>query len=110
MAKKNANLSIEEKLRSLYDLQLIDSQIDKIRSTRGELPKEVENLEAEIFDFDTRVNKLNTEKENLDAQINGKKLAIKESESQIARFKTQLNDVKNNREFEIGRASCRERV
>lgn len=100
MAKKNANLSIEEKLRSLYDLQLIDSQIDKIRSTRGELPKEVENLEAEIADLEARVNKLNTEKENLNAQISGKKIAIKDSETQIARFKTQLNDVKNNREFE----------
>ena len=100
MAKKNVNLSIEEKLRSLYDLQLIDSQIDKIRSTRGELPKEVENLEEEIKDLDARANKLKTEKENLEAQISGKKIAIQDSETQIARFNVQLKEVKNNREYE----------
>ncbi|MBD79930.1 MAG: hypothetical protein CL840_13540 [Crocinitomicaceae bacterium] len=100
MAKKKGTLSIEEKLRSLYDLQLIDSQIDKIRSTRGELPKEVVNLEEEIKEIEARVDKLNEEKVHLDAEIGKKKIAIKESETQIARFKTQLNDVKNNREYE----------
>lgn len=98
MAKKSA--SVEEKLRSLYDLQLIDSKIDEIRSTRGELPKEVDNLEEEVKEIESRINKLNEENVQLEAEIGKKKIAIQESESQIKRFKEQLDNVKNNREFE----------
>ncbi len=100
MAKKAAVATIEEKLRSLYDLQLIDSKIDEIRATRGELPKEVENLELEISEIQARVDKLNVEMESLDSDISKKKLSIKDSEAQIARYKKQLEDVKNSREFE----------
>jgi predicted nucleic acid-binding Zn-ribbon protein len=100
MAKTKASASVEEKLRSLYDLQLIDSKIDEIRSTRGELPKEVENLEDEVQDIENRINSLNEEKEQLDSEISKKKIAIQESEAQIKKFKSQLDNVKNNREFE----------
>lgn len=100
MAKKKAVATVEEKLRALYDLQLIDSKIDEIRSTRGELPKEVENLELEISEIDNKINSLNEEKNQLDSEISKKKIAIQESESQIAKFKSQLDNVKNNREFE----------
>jgi predicted nucleic acid-binding Zn-ribbon protein len=98
MAKTKA--SVEDKLRSLYDLQLIDSKIDEIRATRGELPKEVENLEDEINDIETRINNLNDEKAQLDAEIGKKKIAIQESEAQIKKFQSQLDNVKNNREYE----------
>lgn len=100
MAKKAAVATIEEKLRSLYDLQLIDSKIDEIRATRGELPKEVENLELEIEEIQGRVNKLNEEIEGLEGDIAKKKLTIKESEAQIKKYQKQLEDVKNSREFE----------
>ena len=100
MAKKAAVASIEEKLRSLYDLQLIDSKIDELRANRGELPKEVGNLEEEIAEIQARVDKLNDAITTLDGDISKKKLTIKDSESQIKRFKKQLEEVKNNREFE----------
>lgn len=100
MAKKAAVATIEEKLRSLYDLQLIDSKIDEIRATRGELPKEVENLELEIEEIQGRVNKLNEEIESLESDISKKKLTIKDSEAQIKKFNKQLGEVKNNREYE----------
>ena len=100
MAKKTAAATIEDKLRSLYDLQLIDSKIDEIRSTRGELPKEVENLEEEIKGVEAKIDTLNDEKQQLESEISKKKIAIQESESQIAKFKTQLDNVKNNREYE----------
>ncbi len=100
MAKKAAVATIEEKLRSLYDLQLIDSKIDEIRSTRGELPKEVKNLELEIEEIQGRVSKLNNEMEALESDISKKKLTIKDSEAQIKRYEKQLADVKNSREFE----------
>lgn len=100
MAKKASIVTVEEKLRSLYDLQLIDSKIDEIRATRGELPKEVENLELEIGEIEKKANQLKGEMEQLDGDIAKKKLTIKDSEAQIKRFEKQLNEVKNNREYE----------
>ena len=100
MAKNKATASIEEKLRSLYDLQLIDTKIDEIRSTQGELPKEVGILEDEIDEIQTRINNLNDEKQQLDTEIGKKKNSIQDSEAQIKRFKAQLDNVKNNREYE----------
>ena len=75
MAKKK-EISVEEKLRALYDLQLIDSRIDEIRNVRGELPLEVEDLEDEIAGLNTRISNLNQDTANLETDINNKKLAI----------------------------------
>ena len=77
---KAKEVTVEDKLRALYDLQLIDSRIDKIRNVRGELPLEVEDLEDEIAGLETRVGKLNDEVAELDAEIKGKKNLIKESQ------------------------------
>ena len=93
MAKKNIEISVEEKLRTLYDLQYIDSRLDEIRSTRGELPIEVEDLENEIEGLNKRISKLETEIEDFNKEISTKKEVINHSQ-------TQQDNVKNNKEFE----------
>lgn len=104
MAKKEAttvkDLSIEQKLRALYDLQLVDSRIDKIRTIRGELPLEVQDLEDEIAGLDTRVQKQKQELTAVENEIVGKKAAIKESQALIKKYETQQQNVRNNREFD----------
>ena len=100
MAKKSGSVSVEEKLRSLYDVQLIDSKIDQIRATRGELPKEVQNLEDELNDIEVRMASIKEDITNLEGEISRKKLAIQEAESQIKKYKAQEAEVKNSREFE----------
>ena len=77
MAKKK-EITVEEKLRALYDLQLIDSRIDEIRSVRGELPLEVEDLEDDIAGLNTRLSNLSEDVANLETDISNKKLAIEE--------------------------------
>lgn len=92
-------LTVEEKLRALYDLQLIDSRIDEIRNVRGELPLEVEDLDAEVAGLTTRIEKLNQEIESFDTQIKEKKGAIEEHKSLIKKYTEQQKEVRNNREF-----------
>lgn len=92
--------TIAEKLDALYALQKIDSQIDRIRTVRGELPLEVQDLEDEIEGLDTRIKKMQEEVKEMDLEVTDRKNAIKESESAIAKFKEQQNNVRNNREFE----------
>jgi predicted nucleic acid-binding Zn-ribbon protein len=93
-------LSVAEKLDGLYELQLIDSEIDRIRTIRGELPLEVQDLEDELEGLDTRVNKLEEEIAALEQDISDRKNANKESEIAIAKYKEQQENVRNNREFE----------
>lgn len=100
MAKKAKETTAEEKLRSLFCLQIIDSRIDKLREVRGELPLEVEDLENEISGLDTRLGKINDEIDELKAQIADKKNAIEESKSGIKKYEEQQNKVRNNREFD----------
>lgn len=98
MAKKAQN--VEEKLRALYDLQVIDSRVDKIRIIRGELPLEVEDLEDEIAGLQTRLNNYQAEYKGLEDQIAEKKNAIKDAEALMKKYAEQQNNVRNNREFE----------
>ncbi|MDP4266638.1 MAG: C4-type zinc ribbon domain-containing protein [Bacteroidota bacterium] len=91
---------IEKKLIALYRLQQIDSQIDKIRIIRGELPLEVEDLEDEIQGLETRVLNLNSEVKVLQQQITEKKNAIKDSNALIKKYETQQQNVRNNREYD----------
>ena len=72
MAKKK-EVTVEDKLRALYDLQLIDSRIDEIKSVRGELPLEIEDLEDEIAGLDTRISNLDEDVANLETDIKNKK-------------------------------------
>lgn len=100
MAKKTKETTAEEKLRSLYDLQIIDSRIDRIREVRGELPLEVEDLEAEISGLDVRLTKITDEIDDFKRLISERKNAIEESKSLIKKYEEQQNKVRNNREFD----------
>ncbi|WP_417429913.1 zinc ribbon domain-containing protein [Halpernia sp.] len=100
MAKKNIEISVEEKLRALYDLQIIDSRLDEIRNTRGELPIEVEDLEIEIEGLEKRSEKFTTEIKEQNDEINNKKELMSHAASLIEKYKTQQDNVRNNKEFE----------
>ncbi|WP_158727665.1 MULTISPECIES: zinc ribbon domain-containing protein [unclassified Flavobacterium] len=92
-------LSVEDKLRAIYDLQLIDSRIDEIRNVRGELPLEVEDLEDEVAGLSTRSEKLKGELEVIEDLIKAKKIAIDEHKESIKKYTKQQETVRNNREF-----------
>src|SRR6056300_1733797 len=100
MAKKAKELSVEDKLRALYDLQIIDRRVDEIRAMRGELPLEVEDLENEVAGLETRMEKVNNEIADLEADINDKLLLIKECAEKILKYTKDQEQVRNNREFE----------
>ena len=92
-------ISVEDKLRALYALQLVDSKIDEIRNVRGELPLEVEDLEDEVAGLSTRLEKLKSDLETIDEQIKVKKNAIDEHKAAIKKYLEQQKNVRNNREF-----------
>lgn len=98
--KNIKELSVEEKLRALYDLQLIDSRLDEIRNTRGELPLEVDDLSDDVAQLETRIQKVVDETKGLDEEIKLKKEAIKNAEALIKKYTKQQDNVRNNREFD----------
>ncbi|MGB0479587.1 MAG: zinc ribbon domain-containing protein [Flavobacteriaceae bacterium] len=98
MAKKK-ELTVEERLRALYDLQLIDSRVDEIRNVRGELPLEVRDLEDEVEGFKLRLQKLEESLTDIDNQIKAKKNLIEEAKALIKKYNEQQKNVRNNREF-----------
>lgn len=98
--KEKIDASIEGKLRSLYELQTIDSKIDRIRTVRGELPLEVQDLEDSVAGLETRVNNLTEELDGLKNQVAEKTQAIKDFNSNIKKYEAQQNKVRNNREYD----------
>ncbi|WP_228238791.1 zinc ribbon domain-containing protein [Allomuricauda sp. M10] len=98
MANKKES-TVEEKLRALYDLQLIDSRVDEIRNVRGELPLEVQDLEDEVLGLKTRLDKLKTDVETVNFEITAKKNLIDESKALIKKYSEQQKNVRNSREF-----------
>jgi predicted nucleic acid-binding Zn-ribbon protein len=94
------NNTVAEKLKKLFELQQIDSELDQIEVLKGELPIEVSDLEDTIAGLDKRVNKLQGEIDELNDTVSGHEAAIKEAESLIERYNTQLDNVKNNREYD----------
>ena len=101
MAKKDpTDLSVEDKLKTLYQLQSALSSIDEKRALRGELPLEVQDLEDEIEGLTTRVEKIKAEIDEFQRAISQKNGEIEEAKSSVARYQAQLNDVKNNREYD----------
>ncbi|PWK19204.1 zinc ribbon domain-containing protein [Xanthomarina spongicola] len=98
MAKKK-EATVEDRLRDLYDLQLVDSRIDEIRNVRGELPLEVRDLEDEVTGLNTRLEKLESSLESIDNQISDKKNLIEESKALIKKYSEQQKNVRNNREY-----------
>lgn len=93
-------LTIEEKLRALYSLQLVDSEIDKIRTLRGELPLEVQDLEDEVAGLETRIGNLKSEVTELEKAVVGKNNEITASQALIKKYEEQQNNVRNNREYD----------
>ena len=99
MAKKK-EVTVEQKLRALYDLQLIDSRIDEIKNMRGELPLEVEDLEDEVTGLSKRIEKLESDLTVTEEKIKEKKQFIVDAEAMIKKYKGQQDNVRNNREFD----------
>ncbi len=93
-------LTVEEKLNQLYAIQLIDSEIDKISNLKGALPMEVSDLEDDIKGLETRVAKLDETINDMNSIISSHTANIKDAESLIERYNKQLDEVKNNREYE----------
>lgn len=99
--KSEQALSVESRLKSLYELQTILSQIDRIRTVRGELPLEVKDLEDSIEGLTTRISNFRQEIDDLRKKSVAEKEKINESQSKIATYKVQLDNVRNNREFDL---------
>lgn len=98
--EKLQELTIEEKLQHLYELQRIDTEIDKIRTLRGELPLEVQDLEDELAGLETRLENLKTEISEAEKSVSQKRLEISKSEELIKKYSEQLENVRNNREYD----------
>jgi predicted nucleic acid-binding Zn-ribbon protein len=95
-----SEISVEERLRALYSLQLVDSEIDKIKTLRGELPLEVQDLEDEIAGLETRLGNLKEEVVNLEKAVSKKHNEITDAEALIKKYEEQQKNVRNNREFD----------
>jgi predicted nucleic acid-binding Zn-ribbon protein len=95
-----SEISVEERLRALFSLQLVDSEIDKIKTLRGELPLEVQDLEDEIAGLETRLGNLKEEVSNLEKSVSGKNNEITDAEALIKKYEEQQKNVRNNREFD----------
>ncbi len=93
-------ISVEERLRALFGLQLVDSEIDKIKTLRGELPLEVQDLEDEIAGLETRLGNFRDEVMNLEKAVSKKNIEISEAEGFIKKYEEQQKNVRNNREFD----------
>ncbi len=106
MANENAKsaeaveLTVEDKLKYIYDLQRFHSEIDKIKTLRGELPLEVQDLEDEIAGLETRINKLKDEVKEFEQNVTSKKNEITEAQALIKKYQDQQSNVRNNREYD----------
>ncbi len=98
--KTSKEMSVEEKLRALYDLQLIDSRLDEIRNTRGELPLEVDDLSDDVAQMEKKISKVEDEIQEFEAMINQRKESIVNAEALIKKYTKQQDNVRNNREFD----------
>ena len=99
--KTTENLSVEDRLKALYELQTVLSEIDRIKIIRGELPVEVQDLEDDIVRLQTRIKNFNADIEELRRKLVGEKTKIEESQAKISHYKEQLDNVRNNREFDL---------
>ena len=100
--KKNSQeLTVEQKLKALYQLQTMLSKIDEIKTLRGELPLEVQDLEDEIAGLSTRVERLKSEIAELKTSVAGKKVEIETAKASVAKYKDQQENVRNNREYDF---------
>lgn len=98
--EEKGEVSVEKKLKALFNLQIIDSQIDKIRSIRGELPLEVQDLEDDIAGIQTRIDNFTNETSALEEAVGERKNAIKQCQALIKKYEAQQSNVRNNREYD----------
>lgn len=101
MAKKAKEMSVEDKLKTLFRLQEVLSGIDEKRALRGELPLEVEDLEDEVAGLATRIEKITRDIDELNQAVVQKGEEIKLARESVERYKDQLNSVRNNREYDV---------
>ena len=94
------DVSVADKLKRLFELQLIDSELGEIEILKGELPMEVADLEDEVAGLETRLSKIDSNVDDVKADINKHNANIKDCEALILKYQKQLDNVKNNREFE----------
>lgn len=99
--KDAADLSVEERLKALYQLQTTLSKIDEIKTLRGELPLEVQDLEDEIEGLKTRVERIGADIADLKKTVAAEKANIEKSKSSIAKYQEQQDNVSNNRQFDL---------
>jgi predicted nucleic acid-binding Zn-ribbon protein len=97
---KEQGPTIEERLRDIYELQQVESEIDKIQILRGELPLEVQDLEDELVGLETRITNYEEEIKELENAIAKKKVEISDAQALIKKYETQQNNVRNNREYD----------
>ena len=101
-AKKDPQeLTVEQKLKALFQLQTMLSKIDEIKTLRGELPLEVQDLEDEIAGLSTRIDRIKAEVAELKSSIAGKKVEIETAKASVAKYKDQQDNVRNNREYDF---------
>lgn len=98
--QKKDTMPIKEKLKALYELQTVVSDIDKIKTLRGELPLEVQDLEDNVTGLETRIQNFEDEIKKFETSISGKKAQIKESQALVKKYTEQQNEVRNNREYD----------
>ena len=99
--KEKKELTVEERLKAVYDLQTLLSEIDRIKTLRGELPLEVKDLEDDIEGLKTRIAKFKEEAEELRKSVSAKKIEIQQAQAEIAKYSEQQNNVRNNKEFDF---------
>ena len=99
--KDPSEMSVEQKLKALYQLQTMLSEIDKIKTLRGELPLEVQDLEDEVAGLSTRIEKIQNEIADLKASVATKRIEIETAKASIEKYKAQQDNVRNNREYDV---------
>ena len=98
--KKITSITVEDKLKALYQLQCVDSDIDNIRVVRGELPLEIQDLEDDVTGLKTRIDKLKEELAVLDESLSASRLKKREGKALIKKYDKQIENIKNNRQYE----------
>jgi len=99
--KEPTDLTVEQKLKTLYQLQTALTEIDKIRTLRGELPLEVQDLEDEIAGLNTRIENIKNDVEDLKKAISEQKVNIDKAQTSVDKYQKQIDDVRNNREYDF---------
>lgn len=100
MSTLEKEITTESKLKALYELQLVDTKIDELRVLQGELPGEVKDMGDEVEGLKTRLTNIENEIKDIETQLSEKRVQMQNADAQIARYKEQQNNVRNNREYD----------